>query len=146
MIDFVLWFCKKKDNELGNNDHRIYAIEYMNWMNNWVPKPFNIFVDYTTFLEPLTIFEFGGEMYSTNYKEEGYDIQPRSSLANAPTSDRMSGTVTATSMTIQGGQVTELKSITKEIKKGNVVSEQIASSTNTSASQTRKLNSSIASG
>ena len=91
-------------------------------------------------------FEFGGEMYSTNYKEEGYDIQPRSSLANAPTSDRMSGTVTATSMTIQGGQVTELKSITKEIKKGNVVSEQIASSTNTSASQTRKLNSSIASG
>ena len=73
-------------------------------------------------------------------------VAPTSSLSGAPTSAAMSGTVQATSMTIQGGQVTELKSITKEIKKGNVVSEQIASSTGTSASQTRKLNSSIASG
>ena len=95
-------------------------------------------------------FDFGDERFSTNYKEEGYDVQPsirpQSSLAGAPTSANMSGTVTATSMTIQGGQVTELKSITKEIKKGNVVSEQIATSTGTSASQTRRLNSSIASG
>lgn len=91
-------------------------------------------------------FEYKGKQYSTNYKEEGYGIKPQSSLAGAPKSSDISGTRTITTMRVQQGQVTAFESVTKEIKRGNEINQRTADSTALGASQTRKLNSNIATG
>jgi len=73
-------------------------------------------------------------------------VNPESSMNGAPKSSDISGTRTATSYTVQKGQVTDFSSVTTRLDKLNNTSRENVDASKQGASQTRKLNSSIATG
>ena len=67
-------------------------------------------------------------------------------MNGAPKSSDISGTRTATSYTVQKGQVTDFSSVTTRLDKLNNTSRENVDASKQGAGQTRKLNSSIATG
>ena len=73
-------------------------------------------------------------------------VNPESAMNGAPTSSQISGTRTATSYTVQQGQVTDFTSVTTRLDKLNNTSRENVDASKQGASQTRRLNSIIATG
>ena len=73
-------------------------------------------------------------------------VNPESSMNGAPKSSEISGTRTATSYTVQRGQVTDFSSVTTRLDKLNNTSRENVDASKQGAAQTRRLNSSIATG
>ena len=73
-------------------------------------------------------------------------VNPESSMNGAPKSSEISGTRTATSYTVQRGQVTDFSSVTTRLDKLNNTSRENVDASKQGANQTRRLNSSIATG
>ena len=88
----------------------------------------------------LSLLGFGDE------GGEAASVNPESSMNGAPKSSDISGTRTATSYTVQKGQVTDFSSVTTRLDKLNNTSRENVDASKQGASQTRKLNSSIATG
>jgi len=88
----------------------------------------------------LSLLGFGDE------GGEAASVNPESSMDGAPKSSDISGTRTATSYTVQKGQVTDFSSVTTRLDKLNNTSRENVDASKQGASQTRKLNSSIATG